>query len=163
MDGVSEEDPRIIDFVSKRTEKRLIEILKNPDFYAIQFLMWAYTNGKPQDFTPYPMRGASANDFRSEFDNGRIKAFFSYERTLNKTEREGVESLLFSEEGGMGRMIMFNHENGKTSLKCYKEGDNEMVAMSPDEAAGFLVEIGAPYKMSDPFPFEKSNGEPNPA
>lgn len=163
MDDTGEKDPKIIDFVAKKTEKRGSEILKNPDFYAIQFLTWAYINGKPQDFKPNAMMGASASDFRSEFDNGKLKAFFSYERTVNEKEGEDVESLLFSEKGGLGRMLIFNHENGETSLKCYKEGENEMNTMSPEETAGFLVEIGAPYKMSDPFPFDNNDNGSNPA
>lgn len=163
MDDTVEKDPKIIDFVSKKTEKRLIEIQKNPDFYAIQFLTWAYINGKPQDFKPNPMKGASANDFRSDFDNGELTASFSYERTVNKAEGEDIESLIFSEKGGMGRMLMFNNENGTTSLKRFKEGDNEMVGMNPEETAKFLTDIGAPFRMSDPFPFEKSNDEPHPA
>lgn len=136
----------------KEKLKREEKIAENPKVYMMNFLNWAKESARPtQTRDNYP------DEFFAAFNNGKIRGSLVYERTTSDDGSEIVsESLQFRELSGTGRSLGYNVSNGSIALySFYGDPSQKEFYMDEKEQAKFLTELGAPYKSSDPFPFEE--------
>lgn len=145
--------PEPIDFVFRKKRPELEKsIAENPQVYTMNFLNWAYESTKPT-----LAGGNSPKEFFAAFNNNRIAGCFVYERTISDDGSETVsESLQFREFSGTGRSLGYNVSNGLITLySFYGDPSQKEFYMDEKEQAKFLVELGAPYKSGDSFPFDE--------
>lgn len=154
MESLSRDSSNIIDFIARKKHiEKERAIREDPKMHLLHFLEWAYDASKPDSGNNFPTED-TPNCFEANFDNGKIKGRFIYERTVSPDSELEEEFLIFQELGSKGRNIAYKMASGFIEPFCYRNTpQNEEFYMNPDDVTRFLVELGAPYKHTDPFPF----------